>query len=260
MELGLKGKCVLITGASKGIGAGLAHAFAAEGANLHLAARGESQLREVQKKVSERYGVSVDLTPADLSRRGDRRALIEACGEIDILVNNAGANPGGSLEEVDETAWREGWDLKVFGYIDLTRLMFARMKARGQGVIINDIGNGGEIFDAGYICGASGNASLMAFTRALGGSSLDHGIRVVGVNPGPVETERIVKLLKRRAIDLYGDEGRWPALRKRYPLRRPARVSEVADVIVFLASERRAYVSGTIWTVDGGIASRQSII
>ncbi|MGH6953573.1 MAG: SDR family oxidoreductase, partial [Alphaproteobacteria bacterium] len=107
---------------------------------------------------------------------------------------------------------------------------------------------------------ASGNASLMAFTRALGGSSLDHGIRVVGVNPGPVETERVVKLLERRAIDLYGDEGRWPELRKRYPLQRPARVSEVADVIVFLASERCAYVSGTIWTVDGGIASRQSII
>jgi NAD(P)-dependent dehydrogenase (short-subunit alcohol dehydrogenase family) len=185
--------------------------------------------------------------------------LMSACGEVDVLVNNAGAIPGGSLEDVDEAAWRAGWDLKVLGYVDLTRQMFARMKARGRGVIVNVIGNGGEVFDARYICGVAGNASLMAFTRAIGGSSLDHGVRVVGVNPGPVETDRIVKMLKQRAIRLYGDEARWLELRKKYPLERPATITEITDVVVFLASPRCNYVSGTIWTIDGGIASRHSI-
>ena len=260
MDLGLAGKSVLITGASKGIGAGVALSFAAEGADLHLAARSEEGLEAIGRQVAERYRVRVNTHMADLTSSGDRASLAGACGDIDILVNNAGSIPGGSLDAIDEAAWREGWELKVLGYIDMTRLVFNRMKTLGRGVIVNNIGNAGEIFDSQYIAGASGNASLMAFTKALGGSSLDHGIRVVGVNPGPVDTERIVKLLKRRAIDWYGDESRWRELRKRYPLERPATVAEVADVIVFLASERCGYVSGTVLTIDGGIASRGSII
>lgn len=260
MDLALTGKSVLITGASRGIGAGLAEAFAAEGVALHLAARSDEGLQAVKQAVSSRYNVVVETSVADLTNSDDRRRLAEASGGVDILVNNAGSIPGGSIDAIDHDDWREGWELKVLGYIDMTRLLYARMAARGSGVIVNNIGNAGEIFDARYIAGASGNASLMAFTRALGGASLDDGVRVVGVNPGPVETERIVKLLKRRALDLYGDEARWTELRKRYPLERPATVSEVADIIVFLASERCGYVSGTIWTVDGGIASRGSII
>jgi NAD(P)-dependent dehydrogenase (short-subunit alcohol dehydrogenase family) len=134
------------------------------------------------------------------------------------------------------------------------------MKQRGQGVIINDIGNAGERYDPDYIAGTTGNAALMAFTRALGGKSLEDGIRVVGVNPGPVDTDRIYKLLKRRAVDWYGDEARWPELLERYPLRRPAKVREIADMMVFLASDRSAYTSGAIITIDGGISSRASII
>ena len=134
------------------------------------------------------------------------------------------------------------------------------MQARGGGVIINNIGNAGERFDADYIAGTSGNASLMAFTRALGGRSLDDNIRVVGVNPGPVDTDRIYKLLKRRALDWYGDESRYPELLQRYPLGRPAHVREISDLILFLASERSGYTSGAVFTVDGGISSRSSII
>jgi NAD(P)-dependent dehydrogenase (short-subunit alcohol dehydrogenase family) len=100
----------------------------------------------------------------------------------------------------------------------------------------------------------------MAFTRALGGQSLDFGVRVVGVNPGPVETERMVKINKRRALDWYGDESRWEELRARYPAGRPASADEVADLMVFLASPRAAYITGTIVTIDGGIAARGSII
>ena len=100
----------------------------------------------------------------------------------------------------------------------------------------------------------------MHFTRALGGSSLDDKIRVVGVNPGPVNTDRIYNMLKKRAKDLLGDENRYAELESTYPLGRPAHVHEVTDLIVFLASYRAGYITGTIVTVDGGIASRRSII
>ena len=100
----------------------------------------------------------------------------------------------------------------------------------------------------------------MMFTRALGGSSLDDNIRVIGINPGPVDTERIYTMLKKRAVDLYGDVERYRDLAATYPLGRPAHVAEITDAFLFLASERSGYTSGTIVTVDGGISSRRSII
>ncbi|MFO1057769.1 MAG: SDR family oxidoreductase [Dongiaceae bacterium] len=260
MDLGLAGRWVLITGASQGIGAGVAKVFAEEGCHLHLTARNRDNLEQVRAGIVAEHGVQVVLHPMDLTEPGAIERLAEAAPEIDILINNAGVIPGGNLASFDERAWRDGWELKVFGYINLTRLVYARMKARGRGVIINDIGNAGERHDADYIAGTAGNASLMAFTRALGGRSLDDGIRVVGINPGPVDTDRIYKLLKRRAKDWYGDESRWPELQARYPLGRPAKVREIADLMAFLASDRSAYTSGAIFTVDGGITSRSSII
>jgi NAD(P)-dependent dehydrogenase (short-subunit alcohol dehydrogenase family) len=260
MNLGLQGRSVLITGASQGIGAGVAEVFAEEGANLHLTARNSKKLEAVRAKITASWPVEVALYPIDLTQPGSIEALAEEAGNVDILINNAGAIPGGNLGSFDDRSWRDGWELKVFGYINLTRLVYARMKRRGHGVIINDIGNAGERYDADYIAGTSGNASLMAFTRALGGRSLDDGIRVIGVNPGPVDTNRIYSLLKRRAKDWHGDESRWPELMARYPLGRPAKVREIADLIAFLASDRSAYTSGAIFTVDGGITSRASII
>jgi NAD(P)-dependent dehydrogenase (short-subunit alcohol dehydrogenase family) len=260
MDLGLKGKHVLITGASQGIGAGVAEVFAEEGANLLLTARNAAKLTALQDRLQRTYKVSVSTIPIDLTAPGAVETVAEAATDIDILFNNAGVIPGGTLFAIDEKAWREGWELKVFGYINLTRLVYAHMQRRGHGVIINDIGNAGERPDFDYIAGTTGNASLMAFTRALGGRSLDHGIRVIGVNPGPVDTDRIYSLLKRRARDWFNDEDRWQELLQRYPLGRPAKVREIADLVAFLASDRSAYTTGCIVTVDGGIASRSSII
>ncbi len=261
MDLRLTGKKVLITGASQGIGAGLARAFAEEGCELVLTARNADKLAAIKAEIedggSER---SVTLVPLDLTEAGAAERLAEAAGDVDVLVNNAGVIPSGSLFDIDEAKWRAGWELKVFGYINLCRLYYPRMKAAGGGVIINNIGNGGEVTDPRYIAGAVGNASLMHFTRALGGSSLDDKIRVVGVNPGPVNTDRIYNMLKKRAKDLLGDESRFAELESTYPLGRPAHVHEVTDLIVFLASYRAGYITGTILTVDGGIASRRSII
>ena len=260
LDLHLSGKWALITGASQGIGEGLAEAFAEEGVNLHLVARNEKRLRDVQKRLAKRFGIAAEIYPVDLTGAGAIDQLVADVGYVHILVNNAGSIPGGSLGSVDDAAWRDGWDLKVFGYINLTRRIYPIMRERGAGVIVNNIGNAGQIYDAAYVAGTTGNASLMAFTRAIGGRSIDDGIRVVGVNPGPVDTDRIFKLLRRRALDLFGDEERYPELLQNYPLGRPATVREVVDLIVFLASDRSGYTSGTVVTVDGGISSRNSII
>lgn len=260
MKLGLEGKKVLITGASKGIGLAAAWSFAREGADLHLAARSEEALVEAKAAIEAECGVAVTIYPMDLSSDAQMVALADAAGDVDILVNNAGNIPSGPIDAVDDVSWRRGFDLKVFGYISLTRAVYARMQARGTGVIVNDIGNSGENWDANYIAGSTGNAALMAFTRALGGVSMDYGVRVLGVNPGPVETDRMVRLMKRRAVDMFGDETRWRELFDRYPGGRPATAEEVADLMVFLSSPRAGYVSGTIVTIDGGIASRGSII
>ena len=260
MDLGLENKTVLITGASQGIGEGAARVFAAEGAALKLTARRGELLDRLAGDLGRETGASIETYPVDLAAPGAAQALADAAGDVDILVNNAGVIPGGNLQSVDEAAWRDGWELKVFGYINLCRIYYARMKAAGAGVIVNNIGNAGERLDAEYIAGTTGNASLMAFTRALGGPSLDDGIRVVGINPGPVDTPRIYKLLRQRAQEWYGDESRWEELQERYPRGRPASVPEICNAMAFLASDRSGYTSGTILTIDGGIASRSSII
>jgi NAD(P)-dependent dehydrogenase (short-subunit alcohol dehydrogenase family) len=260
MDLNLKGKSVLITGASKGIGLATAESFAAEGCTLHLTARSADALEAAKQNLSQKYWVAVHIYPLDLSKSENITALANKAPDVDIVINNAGEVPSGPIESLSEDDWRRGYDLKLFGYIFLTREMYARMKARRSGVIINDIGNSGENWDANYIAGSTGNAALMAFTKALGGQSLDYGVRVVGVNPGPVETDRMIKINKRRALDLWGDENRHVELRAKYPGGRPASSQEVADLMVFLASPRAAYITGSIVTIDGGISARGSII
>ena len=255
MDLHLSGKRVLITGASKGIGAAAAEAFAAEGCHLHLAARSGDQLRALAERLRAKHQIDTATHVVDLRKPEDVSRLAQEAADIDILVNNAGDIPGGSLDKIDEAAWRHAWDLKVFGFINLTRLVYARMKTRGHGVIVNDIGAAGEKFDANYICGSAGNAALMAFTRALGGKSLADNIRVVGINPGPVGTDRHATLLKTRARDLLGDEGRYREFQQGLPLGRPAHPREIADLMTFLASDRSVYTSGVIFTVDGGISA-----
>jgi NAD(P)-dependent dehydrogenase (short-subunit alcohol dehydrogenase family) len=257
MDLNLKGKSVLITGASKGIGLAAAEVFAEEGCDLHLAARSGDALAAHAERLGGTHGVSVTPHAVDLRRGEDLQRLAEACADVDVLVNNAGDIPRGALTEIDEARWRHAWELKVFGYINLTRLVYAAMKRRGRGVIVNDIGAAGERFDFNYVTGSAGNAALMAFTRALGGRSLlEDNIRVVGINPGPVETDRMVTLLRGQAKAKWGDEARWRELTAAFPLGRAAKPREIADLMAFLASDRAGYTTGVIYTVDGGASAR----
>ncbi len=255
MDLHLRGKRVLITGASKGIGAAAAESFAEEGAHLLLAARNGEQLKAVADRLRAAHQIDAATIVTDLRKPEDITRLVKEAADIDILVNNAGDIPGGSIDKIDEPTWRHAWELKVFGYINITRAIYAQMKARGGGVIVNDIGVAGEKYDANYICGSTGNAAIMSFTRALGSKSLADNIRVVGINPGPVGTDRHVTLLKTRARNQFGDENRYKEFQKGLPLGRPAHAREIGDLMAFLASDRSAYTSGVIFTVDGGIAA-----
>ena len=256
MDLNLHGKTALVTGASKGIGLAVAKALAAEGCNLHLAARGKETLEAAREAIRKRHQIAVALHPLDLSRSESVGQLAESCRDIDILVNNAGAIPGGTIDMIDEARWRAAWDLKVFGYINLTREFLALMAKRGRGVIVNVVGLAGEKMDAGYVAGSAGNAALIAFTKAVGSTSLDKGVRVLGCNPGPVETDRIVTLMKTRAEREFGDASRWQEYLKKLPLGRAAKAEEVADLVAFLASDRAAYISGTVTNIDGGLGAR----
>lgn len=258
MQLDLTGKTALITGASQGIGRAVAEVLAAEGCNLHLAARNGAALEELRAELAA-FPVSVTTHACDLGSSDAMVALDAAAGDYDILINNAGDIPAGDIESVTDEAIRRGFELKVFGYITLSRAFWIRRKGRG-GTIVNIIGNSGENWDAAYFAGSTGNAALMAFTKALGGRSLNEGIRVVGINPGPVDTPRMFKIMRRKAIDMLGDESRWEELYDLYPGKRPATAREVADLTAFIASPRAGYISGTIVTIDGGIAARGSVI
>jgi hypothetical protein len=240
-----------VTGASKGIGRACVELLAAEGCTVLGASR------------------SIAPGPAakavDLSQRGAAEALAAWAGDLDILVNNAGAIPGGDLQHVDEDTWRRAWDLKVFGYINLTRAVYARMKAKAQapssschGVIVNILGNAGERLNPAYIAGSTANAALMAFTRTLGGVSHADGIRVLGVNPGPVSTDRLISLYKQMAQTKLGDASRYEELFKDMSFGRPGKPEEIAAAVAFLASERSSYTSGCILTIDGGLAAHWS--
>ncbi len=258
MDLGLAGKTVLITGGSKGIGRAAAETLAAEGCNLVLVARTAADLETARAAVIRTANVRVDVVPADLSVGANVARLAEQFPHIDILVNNAGAIPGGSLLEIDEARWRAAWDLKVFGYINMCRAFYARMKARGAGVIVNVVGAAAQTRDPEYICGVAGNSALTAFSQSLGSVSARDGIRVVAINPGPVATDRLVTLFRKKAQDHNGDPDTWRELVKPLPFGRAATPEEIANAIAFLASDRSGYTSGCVVTIDAGISARSA--
>lgn len=250
MDLELAGRRVLITGASMGIGLACAEVFAREGCDIALVARDQARLDAAAKGLRAFADVNVRTHAADLSKTAEQSRLVDDMGDIDILVNNAGSIPAGEIAKVDDDSWRDAWDLKVFGYINLCRLVLPQMEARGSGVIVNVIGGAAVRPRPNYIAGAAGNSALMAFTQALGSRSLRNGVRVVGVNPGQIRTDRLIALLRTHAERKLGDPERWEEMQSiESP---PGQPEQVADVVVFLASARAGHVSGVVIAVDGG--------
>lgn len=225
MQLQLGGRRALITGGSKGIGLACAHGLAAEGVDLAIAARTVEPLKEATRLLRDTYDIEVTSHSCDLSRSDHQQALADVVGPVDILVNNAGTIPAGNLHSVDEVVWRRAWDLKVFGYLNLCRLLLPTMLKRGSGVIVNVIGAAADGPLSEQLAGVAGRSALEAATVALGATSALDGVRVVGV-----------------AIPGELDEGAG---------------ARVADVVSFLASDRASMVSGTVLTVDGGAGGRR---
>jgi 3-oxoacyl-[acyl-carrier protein] reductase len=249
---GMRGRTALITGASRGIGRACAFALAQAGCDLCLTARDAAVLDELAAQLATQHGIVARTFPGDLTAAGNAADLSRACGPVDILVNNAGDTPAGSLLEIDEAAWRGAWELKVFGYINLTRAVLPAMIERRSGVVVNVVGVGGVRPTWDFICGATANAALIALTQGVGGGTPRFGVRVVGVNPAATNTDRMAALYRKLALDRLHDENRASELQGNLPFGRMCESEEVAAVVAFLASDSASYLSGIMVDVDGG--------
>jgi len=252
MELQLSGKSVIITGGTRGIGLACAEGFAAEGCKVTIVGRDRAVADDAAEQLKRRGAHAVDAIQLDLAVPEQLKQLAPHLCSTDILVNCAGAIPGGGLTSMDEATWRRAWDLKVFGYINTTRIALDAMMARKAGVIVNVIGIAGASPRYDYICGSTGNAALISFTKAAGAEAARHGARVVGINPGPTQTDRLLTLYRARAKARFGDEDRWQEFFTHLPFGRATEAQEIANLVVFAASPRASYLSGLVIDADGG--------
>jgi 3-oxoacyl-[acyl-carrier protein] reductase len=255
VDLGLEGKKSLVTGGSRGIGRATALVLSREGARVAIAARERGVLDEAADEIeahTERrpFVIQVDCTlPGEVAAMV-RRACVELNG-IDILINSVGAAKGGHFLELSDQDWDESLASKLMAEIRCCREALPFLRARG-GVIVNVIGHRGKQPESRALPAGVTNAGLINFTVGLAQEEARHGVRVVGVNPGPVDTRRIHSIFETEArllgVSVAAARERWLS---HVPLGRVARPEEVADVIVFLASDRASFISGTVIQVDG---------
>lgn len=252
MDLGLRGKVVVITGASRGIGRATAEVFAAEGAHLMLSARSGDQLEDVAKHCGQNaYTFAADLRNPDVPDHLIATA-IKYFGGIDVLVNNAGATKRGNILELDEDDWRDGFSLKFFAAMRCSRASWPHLK-RSKGTIINVVGVGGRTPSADFAVGGSVNAALLNLTKSLADLGRNDSIRVNAVNPGSIATERLQRRIKSLAVEQHmTEEIALQAMAKQLAVNRFGEPAEVGRAIAFLASTAAAYCHGSIIDVDGG--------
>jgi 3-oxoacyl-[acyl-carrier protein] reductase len=257
MDLGLKGKVALVTGGSKGIGKAVARGLLAEGARVAICARTQKDLDQAAAELGKAPGAEVFAVAGDLTREADVRKIVESTvgrfGRIDILVNNAGAAPGGLLLDLTEEDWQLALQLKFMGYVRCMKAVVPHMLKQGGGRIVNVVGNDGVKPIGVELSPSAANAADLAVTVALAEQYGRDNICINAINPGPVATERwdglVAGIAKVRKIS--ADEAQKRAERS-IPLGRICTPEEVANVVVFVASERASFMNGALITLDGG--------
>ena len=253
MDLGLAGKCALVTGGSMGIGRAAAQALAAEGCRVAIAARGAQALADAVAEIGEgAFSVTADCTrPGDIRRMAEE--ALARLGRIDILVNSVGAAKSGDFLKLSDEDWRESLELKLYGIVRACREVVPHMRRGGWGRIVNVIGHRGRQPDAQAMPAGVANAGLINFTKALADEVVRDGILVNGVSPCPMETRRLDYMVraKMQMTGVSEKEAREEFLRD-IPIGRFARPEEIAPLIAFLASGRNSYISGTTIAIDGG--------
>lgn len=257
MDLGLRGKIVVIVGASGLLGRATARALAGEGARLALLGRDPGVLDTLAIETRDRGAEQAHAFGCDLADTASTDAAIAAVerdvGPIDVLIAAAGAAQGGLFWEIDDDAWRASLEVKLFGSIRVLRAVAPRMVARRRGRIVVVVGNSGRQPDPRMLPGAAANAALLAIVRGLAEELGPHGVVVNAVNPGPLRSPRWERLM-RAAAEREGrgvDELEAVHL-DRAALRRLGTADEIAQHVLFLASERAGHLTGSAITVDGG--------
>ena len=257
MDLGLRDRVALIAGGSKGIGKASALALAREGAHVAICARGKELLDQVAGEIGKETGREVLPIVADLTKEEDAQRFVDTAADhferLDILVNCAGSSPGGSLENLKEADWMESLNLKFMGYVRTTKCVVPYMKERRWGRIINVIGNDGVKPIYFEITPGAANAAGINFTLAIAEQLAPFGITVNAVNPGPVDTDRWWGLVRTmcREMGISEEDAQGRAIRS-IPMGRLCTAEEVADMVVFLGSERATFVTGAAISMDGG--------
>jgi 3-oxoacyl-[acyl-carrier protein] reductase len=257
MNLGLQTKVALVTGGSLGIGRAVGQALAAEGARVGLCARRDGPLKEAATAIRGATGADVLAIPADLSNLAGieraKDAMIERFGRIDILVNNAGAIRGGDFLKTPDEQWIEDWNLKLLGYIRMSRAILPLMQGQGGGRICNVVGAASRNPTAAYLAGGAANAALINFTKGLADVGAPFNVLVTAVSPAATRTDRWDSMQRQRAAALGKSvEELQREAEQAYPLGRIATPEDVADLVCFLVSARASFLTGICITVDGG--------
>ncbi len=257
MDLGLKGKVAVVTGASDGLGRATAERLADEGAAVALCARGGERLRAVAEDIRLKGGRALDL-PADVTRPADLERFVGAAldrfGRLDILVNNAGTSAARAFDTVDDAAWQADLELKLFAAIRCIRLCLPAMRRAGGGRIVNILNTAAKAPPARSVPTSVSRAGGLALTKALSKELAADNILVNAVCVGLVKSGQWERRWER--------EGRPGTLEEFYdrmardrgvPLGRIADASELAALVAFLASAQAAYLTGVAINFDGGL-------
>ena len=257
MDLGIKGRVALVSGASKGLGRAIALGLAREGAWLGLCARGREDLEATAAAIARETGTMVWTRPTDVSIPDEARAFVRGAavhyGTVDILVTNAGCPPSGSFLELTDGDWHTAVRLNFLSAVWMAREAVAYMRKQRWGRIINMTSAAVKQPIEGLMLSNAARAGLVGFAKTLANELAEDNVLVNNVCPSYSFTERVEKLSKELAAKWkVTPEDVIRGWEAKTPLGRLARPEEIANAVVFLASERASYITGTSIAVDGG--------